>query len=279
VPQANARFSASRAPALAQETALLFAQLAEADEARRTELLERVVLLNAGLALSLARRYHRRGIDRDDLDQTAYLSLVLAARAFDPSRGHDFVSFAVPTIVGGLKRHFRDVGWTVRVPRRVQEVQLLIERDGLPEADEARYGTTTLTRIADHLHVSVSEVEAALRARGCFSPASLDEENAQARAHLLPGGGDAEEDEREAVELREALRPLVRELAPRDRELVRLRFDEDRTQRSIAAELHLTQAQVSRLLTRLIAHLRTQIEDDGRAAGLRDVVFFSRQAP
>src|SRR3954447_8830527 len=214
VLQANPRLTASRATSRTEETALLFAQLDDADGARRTEVLERVVLLNAGLALSVARRYRRRGIDRDDLDQTAYLALVLAARSFDPSRGHDFVSFAVPSIVGGLKRHFRDVGWTVRVPRRVQEVQLLIERGGLPEADELRYGTTTLTRIADHLHVSVPEVEAALRARGCFSPASLDDEKTQGRVHRLPAGGDGEEDEREAVELREALGPLVRELAP-----------------------------------------------------------------
>ena len=99
------------------------------------------MLLNAGLALSVARRYHRRGIDAEDLDQSAYLALVLAARSFDPSRGHDFVSFAVPSIVGGVKRHFRDQGWTIRVPRRVQEIQLLIERQDLPEADDTRYGT------------------------------------------------------------------------------------------------------------------------------------------
>jgi RNA polymerase sigma-B factor len=269
------------------ETALLFAQLERAGESRRTDLLEQVVLLNAGLALALARRYHRRGIDGEDLDQTAYLALILAARAFDPSRGHDFASVAVPSIEGGIKRHFRDHGWTIRVPRRVQEVQLLIDREDLPEADEMRYGMSTVARIADHLHVSRHEVEAALRARGCFSPASLDDGTTGRRARLLPGGGAGEEDEREAVELRQVLRPLVRDLTARDRRLLQLRFAEDRTQRSIAAELHLTQAQVSRLLTRLIAQRRAQIAADGRptehvtspAIECRDVVVLARQAP
>jgi RNA polymerase sigma-B factor len=257
---------------------MLFAQLADADEARRTELLERVVLLNAGLALTVARRYHRRGIDGEDLDQTAYLALVLAARAFDPSRGHDFVSFAVPSIVGGVKRHFRDLGWTIRVPRRVQEVQLLIDRHDLPEADELRYGVQTVGRLADRLHVSTHEVEMALRARGCFSPASLDDEATRRRARMLEGDASAEEDEQQAVELRAVLRPLLDGLMPRDRKLLLLRFAEDRTQRSIADELQLTQAQVSRLLTRLIAQLRSLIEDGDHVDELRHAVVSSRQA-
>ena len=92
----------------------------------------------------MARRYHSRGIDAEDLDQAACLALVQAVRTFDPDRGHDFMSYAVPTIVGGVKQHFRDLGWTIRVPRRVQEVQLLIDREGLPEADEIRYGAHTV---------------------------------------------------------------------------------------------------------------------------------------
>ena len=247
--------------ARSRETAILFDQLAGADEAGRTQILEQVVLLNSGLALAVARRYHRRGIEGDDLDQTAYLSLVLAARSFDPTRGHDFVSFAVPSIIGGVKRHFRDLGWTIRVPRRVQEVQLLIDREDLPEADTARYGVDTVARLADQLHVSVPEVEAALRARGCFSPASLDDPTTRPRARV--GHVTREQDEQNAVELRSMLRPLLLDLAPRDQRLLRLRFAEDRTQRSIAAELHLTQAQVSRLLTRVITELRIRLESAG----------------
>ena len=145
------------------------------------------MLLNAGVALAVARRYHGRGIDSEDLDQTAYLCLVQAARTFDRTRGSDFLCFAVPTIVGGVKQHFRDLGWTIRVPRRVQEVQLLIDREGLPEADEARYGVAHRDRLAQHLQVTAAEVEAALRARGCFSPASLDRRVGRRRGRSVPG--------------------------------------------------------------------------------------------
>ena len=147
------------------------------------------MLLNTGVALAVARRYHGRGIDGEDLDQTACLSLVQAVRTFDPKRGHDFMSFAVPTIVGGVKQHFRDLGWTIRVPRRVQEVQLLIDREGLPEADEIRYGVHTVDRLAKHLHLTTREVEAALRARGCFSPASIDQQGAWPPSRVLGGRG------------------------------------------------------------------------------------------
>jgi RNA polymerase sigma-B factor len=121
--------------------------LTVATEAERDDVRQQIVLLNTGVALAVARRYHGRGIDGEDLDQTACLSLVQAVRTFDPERGHDFMSFAVPTIVGGVMQYFRDLGWTIRVPRRVQEVQLLIDREGLPEAAEIRYGVHTVHRL------------------------------------------------------------------------------------------------------------------------------------
>jgi RNA polymerase sigma-B factor len=172
--------------------------------------------------------------------------------------------------VGGVKQHFRDHGWTIRVPRRVQEVQLLIDREGLPEADEIRYGVHTVDRLASHLHLTAREVEAALSARGCFSPASIDQEGAWPRALGAEGGWGT--DEQDAIELRAVLAPLVRRLAPRDRELLRLRFREDQTQQSIAVKLQLTQAQVSRLLTRVIAELRAALEAAEHAANLGRVV-------
>jgi len=258
-----------------RKTALLFDQLADADEADRAEILEQVVLLNAGLALSVSRRYHRRGIDGEDLDQSAYLALVMAARSFDPARGHDFVSFAIPSIIGGVKRHFRDQGWTIRVPRRVQEIQLQIDREDLTEADENRYGVRTLARLADHLHVTVGEVEDALRARGCFRPASLDDAATQLRARVITSPAPLGQDEQNSVELRALLRPMLRDLAPRDRRLLELRFGEDRTQRSIADELQLTQAQVSRLLGGIIGRLRSQLETGGHVPDLPDVVVSS----
>jgi RNA polymerase sigma-B factor len=193
-------------------------------------------------------------------------------RTFDPERGHDFMSFAVPTIMGGVKQHFRDQGWTIRVPRRVQEVQLLIDREGLPEAGEIRYGVHTVHRLASHLHLTTREVEAALRARGCFSPASIDQERAWPPSRAVGADGRYGTDEQDAIELRSVLAPLLDRLAPRDRELLRLRFGEDRTQQSIAVQLRLTQAQVSRLLTRVTARLRADLEAAEHAADLGRVV-------
>jgi RNA polymerase sigma-B factor len=255
-----------------QQTADLFETLAAAAEAERHDIRQQIVLLNTGVALALARRYHGRGVDSEDLDQAACLSLVQAVRTFDPKRGHDFLSFAVPTIVGGVKQHFRDLGWAIRVPRRVQEVQILIDREGLPEADEIRYGVHTVHRLATHLHLTTREVEAALRARGCFSPASIDRQGAWPRSRVLAAEGRYGTEEQDAIELRSVLAPLLDRLAPRDRELLRLRFGADQTQQSIAVELQLTQAQVSRLLTRVMAQLRADLEAAEHVADLDRVV-------
>ena len=263
--------SGSRAPRPSrsrrgQQTAALFELLAAADEADRDEVRRQIVLLNTGVALALARRYHGRGIDAEDLDQAACLSLVQAVRTFDPKRGHDFMSFAVPTIVGGVKQHFRDLGWAIRVPRRVQEVQLLIDREGLPEADEIRYGVHTVIRLAKHLHLTTREVEAALRARGCFSPTSMDQEGAWPAA---AGAGGVEE---YATAPRSRTRSSSARCWPRSwtaspRETVSCcGCGSVRTRPSSRSptQLRLTQAQVSRLLTRVMARLRADLEA-GRA--------------
>jgi RNA polymerase sigma-B factor len=255
-----------------QQTAVLFETLTRVAEADRDDIRRQIVLLNTGVALAVAQRYHGRGIDGEDLDQAACLSLVQAVRTFDPERDRDFMSFAVPTIVGGVKQHFRDLGWTIRVPRRVQEVQLLIDQEGPPEADEIRYGVHTVRRLAKHLHLTTRDVEAALRARGCVSPSSIDQEGAWSPSEALGAEGRYGTEEQDAVELRSVLAPLVDRLAPRERELLRLRFGEDRTQQAIALELRLTQAQISRLLSRVIAGLRADLEAAEHAADLGRVV-------
>jgi RNA polymerase sigma-B factor len=196
-------------PRRGQDTAALFARLTTSTDAESDDLRQQIVLLNTGVALAVARRYHGRGIDAEDLDQTACLSLVLAVRTFDPRRGHDFMSFAVPTIVGGVKQHVRDLGWTIRVPRRVQEVQLLIDREGLPEADEVRYGVHTVRRLAEQLHLSAHEVEAALRARGCFSPASIDQHGSWRPSRAVGADVRLGTEEQEAIELRAVLTPIL----------------------------------------------------------------------
>lgn len=230
------------------------------DEDTRKELIDRVVLANIGVARSIAARYRSRGIPTEDLEQVACAALVRAAQNFDATRERDFLSYAVPSIRGELRRHFRDQGWTVRPPRRVQEIQSrVVEAREALHAEDGQ--TPSDARIAEHLEVETSEVTEALRAEGCFTPASLD----------MPVGADGsmslgellvdEDDDREtsAAEARVLLRPVMRQLRPRDQRLLRMRFVEERTQQEIADEFGVTQTQVSRLLSRVLRELRESI--------------------
>ena len=216
-----------------------------------------MVIANLGVARTIASRYRSRGIALEDLEQVASAALVRAVHRFDITLASDFLAFAVPSIRGEVRRYFRDNGWMVRPPRRVQELQsqVLDARDRLRSGSG---GPCTDLAIAEALDVPVEEVVEALRAEGCFSPRSLD-------VPLTDGGstqvGDAISDPRggenlAAAEARVMLRPLVRRLSDRDRSLLRMRFFDERTQQEIGEELGVTQTQVSRMLTRVLADLR-----------------------
>ena len=218
-----------------------------------------------GVARSVASRYFRRGIEEDDLVQVAYTALTRATRDFDPSRLHDFLSYAVPTIRGELKRHFRDHGWTVRPPRLIQETQARITAaDGGLVQDLGR--SPRPSEIASHLGIEVDDVVEAMSADGCFAPASLDRPVAGLDGGRLTTVGDliGEEDRSHpAAEARVALAPVVRLLKERDRRILYLRFFEDRSQQEIAEDIGVSQMQVSRLLTRIMRDLRTELTGRG----------------
>lgn len=240
-------------------TASLLRRAAEADEPERGELLDEVVLVNLCVAHSIAARYSSRGLAREDLEQVASAALVRAVQHFDLDRERDLLSYAVPSIRGELRRHFRDHGWTVRPPRRIQELQsqVVAERDRISQSTEGDVQPTT-TEIAARLDVPEADVEEALAAEGCFTPASLDarvgREGDASLGDLLP---DQHVEEGEgAAEARVMLQPVVRELPARDRKLLRMRFFDDLTQQEIADEIGVTQTQVSRLLGRILADLR-----------------------
>ena len=216
---------------------------------------DEVVLAHLGVARSLAAAHRGKGVPREDLEQVAYTALVAAARRFRPEEGRDFLAFAVPTIRGELKRHFRDCGWTVRPPRRVQEIQfrVLATRDQLSKSLKR---LPTSVEIATELGESEHHVAQALRLDGCFAPASLDKPLASGSAtlsDLLPSG---ETSAQEAAEARVMLGPALKELAERDRYIVRLRYFDGLTQREIGDELGVTQTQVSRILSRIACELR-----------------------
>ena len=219
---------------------------------------------NAGVARSMASRYRNRGIELDDLEQVALLGLTKAAQRFDPSAGHDFLSYAVPTIRGELRRHFRDSGWMVRPPRRVQDLQARISR--AQDELESRLGRSPRpTEVAAHLDTELEDVVEALTADGCFTPTSLDGPVGDGSSSL----GDLLGFEDRAVvaaEARIVLEPVVGKLSPRDRRILHLRFVEERTQQEIADEIGLTQAQVSRVLTRILAGLKADLSGRPPAA-------------
>ena len=246
-------------------TARALASLAEApSERRRQELLDYVVRINMGVARTVAGRYFHRGIDEDDLVQVAYMALTRAARDFDPRRHQDFLSYAVPTIRGELKKHFRDQGWMVRPPRRVQEAQSRITRaEGALSQELGRPARPS--EIAAHLDMDLDDVIEALAADGCFSPSSLDRpvttNGESGGVSLVDFLGEADQ-EAPAAEARVVLGPVVRQLKERDRRIVYLRFFEQRSQQEIADEIGVTQMQVSRLLARILRDLRRELTVD-----------------
>lgn len=212
---------------------------------------------NVPLARSMAARYRNRGIDLDDLEQVALLGLTKAAQRFDPDAGHDFLSYAVPTIRGELRRHFRDAGWMVRPPRRVQDLQARIAT--AQRELEAELGRSPRpSEVAGRLDVGIDDVVEALSADGCFTPTSLDGTVGDGSSTL----GDllgSEDRAMESAEARVVLDPVVRTLSDRDRRILRLRFFDECTQQEIAEDVSLTQAQVSRVLTRILGDLREQL--------------------
>jgi RNA polymerase sigma-B factor len=250
----------SRAERAEQTSALLREASETTDAARAAELRERVVVINRGVADAVASRY--RGVPIDDLRQVAYEGLTKAVMRFDPALRNDLLTYAVPTIRGELQRYFRDQGWTVRPPRRIQETQWLVNQtaDRLSQQLERE---PEPAEIAGELDLSLDEYRETVAAFGCFQPASLDQ---PAAGDSVASVGDllaAEDQDSAASEARVTLAPVVRRLSERDRRILYLRFFEDRTQEEIGQDLGVTQMQVSRLLSRILGTLREEIQEAG----------------
>ncbi|WP_229068940.1 RNA polymerase sigma factor SigF [Actinoplanes sp. DH11] len=211
------------------------------------------------LARHLANRYANRGEPRDDLYQVAVVGLIKAVDRFEADRGVDFAGFAIPTIVGELKRHFRDRTWSVRVPRRLQELRLAIT--GANNTLSHTLGRSpTVADIAEHLGITEDEVLEGLEGARAYSSASLstpiNEEGAELGSTL--GGEDTAF---ELAELRIALGPAMASLDEREQRIVSLRFYGNLTQSQIAEQIGISQMHVSRLLTRALAKLRQRLDD------------------
>lgn len=245
------------------QTALLWELVSSCgSEQQRAELREEIVLLNMPLAQALARRFASRGVPLDDLVQVACLGLVKAARGFDPARQRDFVSYAAPTISGEIKRYFRDLGWTIRPPRRVQDMQARINT--VSTDSFATHGREARPEdVADALGVDVGDVIEALSLSGAFTPSSLDVPVGNPGSSVSLGDLLASEvNDFEAVENTIVLRDAISTLSERDRLILQRRFRDALTQQEIGDEVGLSQMQVSRTLARILATLRDLVESE-----------------
>jgi RNA polymerase sigma-B factor len=244
-----------------QLTVELLVQAQQGDPLHRQSAEAEAVELNLPLARYLASRYRGRGIPEDDLVQVAYVGLMKAVRGFSPERTNGFAAYAIPTIRGELRRHFRDTGWTVRPPRRIQELQAQI-RSCEAELVQEFQRTPTVKEIAAALEVDVEDVIEASSVDSCYSPKSLDAP--------LPGSDELASDpgttdpEFDVAEARMILAPALNELRGRDRQILELRFVEGLTQQEIGKIVGISQMQVSRILTRVLNEMRQTI--DGQAA-------------
>ncbi|GIF40329.1 RNA polymerase sigma factor SigF [Actinoplanes xinjiangensis] len=226
----------------------------------RANLRDRAIEAWMPLARHLANRYAGRGEPADDLHQVAVLGLIKAVDRFDAERGIEFAGFAIPTIVGELKRHFRDRTWSVRVPRRLQELRLAITGAN-SDLTHTLGRAPTVADIAAHLGISEEDVLEGLEGARAYNSTSL---STPANADGSMSLGDTlggEDSAFELAELRIALGPAVAALDEREQKIISLRFYGNLTQSEIAEQIGVSQMHVSRLLARALAKLRTRLDD------------------
>jgi RNA polymerase sigma-B factor len=215
---------------------------------------ERLIEQHLPLARSLARRYIQGGEPLEDLEQTAYVGLLKAAGRFDPERGN-FPAFAVPTILGELRKHFRDRGWAVRVPRRLQERALAVDKAAEALAAELHRAPTP-AQIAEHAGLTVEEVLEAHQASAAHRALTLvTERDPDGDEHVPTAPGAVDEGYVRADE-RAALVTMLGALKPHERQIVLLRFHDELSQREIGRLVGMSQMGVSRILRRSLDRMR-----------------------
>ncbi|MFG2223610.1 RNA polymerase sigma factor SigF [Streptomyces sp. NPDC048644] len=226
--------------------------------AERAELRNTLVRMHLPLVEHLARRFRNRGEPLDDLTQVATIGLIKSVDRFDPERGVEFSTYATPTVVGEIKRHFRDKGWAVRVPRRLQELRLSLTT-ATAELSQRHGRAPTVHELAEHLGISEEEVLEGLESANAYSTLSLDVPDTDDESPAVADTLGAEDEALEGVEYRESLKPLLEDLPPREKKILLLRFFGNMTQSQIAQEVGISQMHVSRLLARTLAQLREKL--------------------
>ncbi|HYG92403.1 MAG TPA: RNA polymerase sigma factor SigF, partial [Nocardioides sp.] len=222
---------------------------------------ERVIQEQLPLAEFLARKFAGRGEPVDDLVQVASVGLIKAVDRFDVDRRIEFSTYATPNILGEIKRYFRDKGWAIRVPRRLQELRMQIST-ATAELTQSLGRSPTPREIAERIGCSVEEIVEGLESGNAYATLSLDasDDSDEGGQSMLDAIG-IDDEALEQVEIRESVKPLLEQLPPREKRILLLRFFKNMTQSQIAAEIGVSQMHVSRLLTRTLDQLRASLED------------------
>lgn len=243
-----------------EATKALFAELVDAHlgDAERGDLRDRLVEMHLPLVEHLARRFRDRGEPLDDLVQVGTIGLIKSVDRFDLERGVEFSTYATPTIIGEIKRHFRDKGWAIRVPRRLQELRLSLAQ-ATSELSQRNGRSPTVAELAEFVGVEPEEVLEGLESAGAYTTLSLDAPDAGLDAPPVGHGIGIEDSALLGVEHREALRPLLEQLPVREQRILVLRFYREMTQSQIAEQLGISQMHVSRLLAKTLTQMRESL--------------------
>jgi RNA polymerase sigma-B factor len=233
-----------------------------ATESARTDARDGLVHLHLPLVEHCARRFRNRGEPFEDLVQVGTIGLIKSIDRFDLGRGVEFSTYATPTIVGEIKRHFRDKGWAIRVPRRLQELRMQISST-TAELTQALGRSPTPRELAEAIGCTVEEIVEGIESSNAYSTLSLDatDDGGDEGVSMLEMMG-LDDEELEHVEIRESLKPLLEALPPREKRILLLRFFRNKTQSEIAAEIGVSQMHVSRLLGRTLDQLRASLQDN-----------------
>jgi RNA polymerase sigma-B factor len=231
------------------------------DELAQSAARDRLVHLHLPLVHHCARRFRNRGEQFEDLLQVGTIGLLKSIDRFDPGRGVEFSTYATPTIIGEIKRHFRDKGWAIRVPRRLQELRMQIGAAST-ELTQSLGRSPTPRELADRIGCTVEAIIEGMESGNAYATLSLDagDEDEDSATRLLDALGSTDAN-LEHVEIRESIKPLLDALRPREKRILLLRFFKNMTQSQIADEIGVSQMHVSRLLTRTLAQLRTSLQE------------------
>ena len=225
---------------------------------------EQLVMSHLNLVRFLANKFKNRGEPLDDLIQVGYLGLLKAIDRFDPERGLEFTTYATPTILGEIKRHFRDKGWSVRVPRRLQELSAKVNQ-ATDTLTTQLQRSPTIDEIADYLDASVDEVLEAMESSSAYSSVPLEGTGSSENddAPSIIDRYATEDSELALTDDRLIIEEALEGFSPREREVIELRFLKGMTQIEIAEKLGISQVQVSRLLRRMLKKIQDKIDPEG----------------